>query len=77
MDEYKTIGILLIIVALIIALVGAVIYFAGASFSWFGNLPGDLKVERENFTFYFPMATMLVLSIVLNIIIKLMLYFFN
>ena len=77
MDEYKTIGILLIIVALIIALVGAVIYFAGASFSWFGNLPGDLKVERENFTFYFPMATMLVLSVVLSIIIKLILYFFN
>jgi H+/Cl- antiporter ClcA len=77
MEEYKTIGILLIMVALIIALVGAVIYFAGASFSWFGNLPGDLKVERKNFTFYFPLATMLVLSVVLSIIIKLMLYFFN
>ncbi len=77
MGEYKTIGILLMILALIIALVGAVIYFAGSSFSWFGNLPGDLKVERENFTFYFPMATMLVLSIVLNIIIRLILYFFN
>ncbi|MGM0500575.1 MAG: DUF2905 domain-containing protein [Bacillota bacterium] len=77
MEEYKTIGILLIMVALIIALVGAVIYFAGSSFSWFGNLPGDLKVERKNFTFYFPMATMLVLSVVLSIIIKLILYFFN
>jgi len=77
MQEYKTIGILLIMVALIIALVGAVIYFAGASFSWFGNLPGDLKVERKNFTFYFPLATMLVLSVVLSIIIKLMLYFLN
>jgi H+/Cl- antiporter ClcA len=77
MEEYKTIGILMIMVALIIALVGAVIYFAGASFSWFGNLPGDLKVERKNFTFYFPLATMLVLSVVLSIIIKLMLYFFN
>jgi hypothetical protein len=77
MEEYKNIGILLIILALIIALVGAVFYFAGASFSWFGNLPGDLKVERENFTFYFPMATMLVLSIFLNIIIRLILYFFN
>lgn len=77
MEEYKTIGILLVMVALIIALVGAVIYFAGSSFSWFGNLPGDLKVERKNFTFYFPMATMLVLSVVLSIIIKLILYFFN
>lgn len=77
MEEYKTIGILLIMMALIIALVGAVIYFAGSSFSWFGNLPGDLKVERKNFTFYFPMATMLVLSVVLSIIIKLILYFFN
>ncbi|KXS47941.1 DUF2905 domain-containing protein [Halanaerobium congolense] len=77
MGEYETIGLLLIIVAFVIALVGAVIYFGGSSFSWFGNLPGDLKVERENFTFYFPLATMLVLSIVLSIIIKVILYFFS
>jgi uncharacterized membrane protein YsdA (DUF1294 family) len=72
--EYKTLGLLL----LILAAVGLVVYFAGGSFfSWFGKLPGDLKVERENFSFYFPMTTMLVLSIVLSIIFKIILYFFN
>lgn len=77
MEEYKTIGLLLIIAAVVIALIGAVIYFGGASLSWFGNLPGDLKVEHKNFTFYFPMATMLVLSLILSIIIKIILYFFS
>jgi len=77
MGEYETIGLLLIIAAFVIALVGVVIYFFGSSFSWFGNLPGDLKVERENFTFYFPMATMLLLSLILSIIIKIILYFFS
>lgn len=77
MEEYKIIGILLLMLAAIIALVGAVVYFAGSSLSWFGSLPGDIKIERKNFTFYFPLSTMLVLAIVLNIILKLILYFFN
>ncbi len=36
---------------------------------WIGRLPGDIIVERKNFTFYFPLATSIVLSVILSLII--------
>jgi hypothetical protein len=38
------------------------------AFSWFGNLPLDFKVERENFKFYFPLGTSILLSIILSLL---------
>lgn len=75
--EYKNIGFLIIIIGFLIALIGAVIYFAGGSFSWFGNLPGDIKIEGKNFNFYFPLTTMILVSVILNIIIRIIFYFLN
>ncbi|MCI0397874.1 MAG: DUF2905 domain-containing protein [Chloroflexi bacterium] len=67
-------GKLLIIIGLVIAFVGALILIATRYFPWLGNLPGDIRIERENFRFYFPLATMLLISILgsilLNIIIR-------
>ncbi|OQX73390.1 MAG: hypothetical protein B6D59_05715 [Campylobacteraceae bacterium 4484_4] len=37
----------------------------------FGRLPGDIVVERENFTFYFPITTMILLSILLSVLFNL------
>ncbi len=37
----------------------------------FGRLPGDILIEKENVTFYFPLATMLIISLVLTIIVNL------
>lgn len=75
--DYKNIGSLIIIFGFIIVLVGGVIYFAGASLSWFGNLPGDFRIEGKNLSFYFPLTTMILVSIVLNIIIRIIFYFLN
>jgi len=75
--DYKNIGFLIIIFGFIIALIGIVLYFAGGSLSWFGNLPGDIRIEGKNFSFYFPLATMILVSIVLNIIIRIVFYFLN
>ncbi|MFN4082683.1 MAG: DUF2905 domain-containing protein [Bacteroidia bacterium] len=61
----------IIIAGLIIAVIGAIIYFAGNKLSWFGNLPGDIKLERNGFKLYFPIVTMLLLSLILNLIIYL------
>ena len=36
--------------------------------SWFGRLPGDIRIERENVRFYFPIVTMIVVSIVLSLL---------
>ena len=75
--DYKNIGFLIIIFGFIIALIGIVLYFAGGSLSWFGNLPGDIRIEGKNFSFYFPLATMILVSIILNIIIRIIFYFLN
>ncbi len=53
----------------IIVLVGIVFWLFSDKLGWFGNLPGDIKVEKENFRIYVPLGTMLLISIVLSIII--------
>jgi hypothetical protein len=58
----------LIIVGLLIALLGVLLTIAG-KIPWIGRLPGDLFIKRENFTFYFPLATSIILSIVLSLIL--------
>jgi hypothetical protein len=42
-------------------------------FSWFGNLPFDIKIERENYRFYFPLGSSVLISLVLSSIV----YFAN
>lgn len=47
--------------------VGALLSLGGR-IPWLGRLPGDIVIERENFRFYFPLATSILISIVLSII---------
>lgn len=39
--------------------------------SWLGRLPGDIRIERDNFRFYFPITTMILLSLLLSLIVRL------
>ncbi len=50
-----------------ITLLGAVLLLL-AKIPFFGKLPGDIVIKKENFTFYFPLATSIVASIILSII---------
>ncbi len=55
---------------------GGIIAFVGVLFLVFGRLglgrlPGDIWIQRENFTFYFPLATMIIISIVLTLLFNL------
>jgi hypothetical protein len=61
------IGRLLIILGLIIILVGVVVTLAG-KLPWLGRLPGDISFKRENFSFYFPLGTCLLLSLIFSLI---------
>ena len=63
-------GRLLIIFGLLIAGVGLVLVL-GARLPWVGRLPGDIHIQRGNWTFYFPLATSLALSVVLTLILYL------
>ncbi len=62
-------------------LVGSVLLILGllvklGVFSWFGQLPGDLHIKREGFQFYFPLTTMILISIVLSAILAVVRKFF-
>jgi hypothetical protein len=61
------VGRLLIVFGLVIALVGLVLVLAGR-IPWVGRLPGDIYVQRGNWTFYVPLATCLLLSVVLTLL---------
>lgn len=49
-----------------IILIGVIVYFFGNKFSFFGKLPGDIRVEKENFSFYMPITSMILLSILIS-----------
>jgi Protein of unknown function (DUF2905) len=53
----------------IIILVGIIIYFFHDKLNWIGRLPGDIRIEKENFRFYFPIVTMILFSLLGTIII--------
>lgn len=59
----------LLIIGAVIALLGGLIWLLGDKINWFGNLPGDIRVERENFRFYFPITTMILLSIAISLLL--------
>jgi hypothetical protein len=55
-------------------LFGVLVILVGVAWPWlsklpFGRLPGDIVVERENFRFYFPLATGLLVSVVLSLLL--------
>jgi Flp pilus assembly protein TadB len=62
------IGKILIAFGLLIVLAGVVLLLVGRV-PWLGRLPGDIHYQRGNFTFYFPLATSLLLSVVLTLIL--------
>lgn len=54
-----------------IVVIGVLVFFFHDKMHWLGKLPGDISVQRENFRFYFPVSTMIILSIVLSALIYL------
>ena len=61
------IGKMMVMLGIVIAVIGCLILVAGKT-SWFGRLPGDILIQKKNFTIYFPLATSILLSIVLTLI---------
>lgn len=63
------IGKWLVVAGLLIVFGGLVVYFFGNRLDWVGHLPGDIRIEKEGFHFYFPLTTMILISIVLSILL--------
>lgn len=66
----------IIIIGVFIMLAGVIIYFFHDRLHWIGRLPGDIRIEKENFRFYFPITTMIIISLVLTAIIQVIKRFF-
>jgi len=60
----------IIVIGLFVLGTGILIYLFHNKLNWLGRLPGDIRIEKENFKFYFPLTTMLLLSILLTLIIN-------
>ncbi|QEC41233.1 DUF2905 domain-containing protein [Pseudobacter ginsenosidimutans] len=60
----------IMITGVLILVIGAVIYFFHDKLHWIGRLPGDIRVERENFRFYFPITTMILLGLLASLVIR-------
>lgn len=67
MNDLSGIGKMLILFGSIMLIFGILLVFAN-KIPYFGKLPGDIHVQRKNFTFYFPFATSIMLSIILSLI---------
>ena len=58
-----------ILIGGIVIFLGLLIYFFHDRMYWIGRLPGDIRIERENFRFYFPITTLIVVSITVTLIL--------
>jgi hypothetical protein len=63
-------------IGVIIIVIGIIIYFFHDKLNWIGRLPGDIRIEKENFRFYFPIVTMILFSILGTLILWLIRKFF-
>ena len=63
-------GRLLVVVGLLVAAVGGAMLLV-PQLPWLGRLPGDINVERDHFSFHFPLVTCLVVSAVLTLLLNL------
>ncbi|MDX5346187.1 MAG: DUF2905 domain-containing protein [Hymenobacteraceae bacterium] len=65
----QLIGKYLVIAGIVLAVIGGILWLSGNKLNWFGHLPGDIRVERQNFKFYAPFASMLLLSILISVVL--------
>lgn len=83
MAEWGSLGKIFIGVGLCVVLVGLLLLIAdrvpgiGNLLAWFGKLPGDISIRRGNFSFSFPLATSLLLSVILSLVFYLITWIFR
>lgn len=68
---FESFGKTIIIIGLVMVVIGVVMVFGGKLFG-LGRLPGDIMIQKENFSFYFPVVTCIILSILLTIILNIL-----
>lgn len=70
-------GKLIVIAGIVIVIIGLVLWSGGGKyFKWLGHLPGDINIQRDNVRIYIPIATMLLLSVILSVVMWIFRKFF-
>ncbi len=67
-DATHSLGKILIIIGIVTVAIGGLLLLS-SKIPWIGKLPGDIIIERKHFTFYFPLATSILISIILTLIL--------
>lgn len=65
----QQLGKILIILGIVLIILGAV-FLLSAKVRFIGHLPGDIQIKKERFTFYFPIMTCIVISVLLTVILN-------
>ena len=76
MPELSGMGKLLLVLGIALTIVGGLITLldklpGGSGFGWLGKLPGDFLFKRDHVTFYFPLATSILISVALSVVLYL------
>jgi len=66
----------MLVIGLVIAAVGGVLWLLGR-ISFLGNLPGDIRIQTENFGCFIPLGTMILLSLILTVVLNIVLRLLN
>ena len=69
---HSTIGKYIIFAGITLIIIGLIVYFFGDKLGWLGYLPGDIRIKRGNVRVYFPIVTMILVSIILTILINIL-----
>ncbi len=62
---------ILIVIGVIFIVIGVIWLIFPSAFSWIGNMPGDIKHKSGNTSIYFPIVTMIVISIIATVVLNL------
>jgi Protein of unknown function (DUF2905) len=67
-SEMQELGKIVMIIGIVLAIAGVLLWKFPGWFGWMGRLPGDVSFQKGNFSFYFPIVTCILISVVLTLL---------
>ena len=77
MLDFHSIGRLLLVIGGVIALMGLLLLLGGRLFPWLGRLPGDIQIEGERISCFFPIVTSILVSVLLTVLLNIIIRLLN
>jgi hypothetical protein len=69
MNDFSQLGKVIMFIGLVLAVVGLLLFLAGGKIPWVGRLPGDVYIKGKNWSFFFPLGTSILISMILSVIL--------